>query len=72
MATVGRFQYAVASHRNDARLHGNPHGEREEGWTHDQIWALITQDGKAADPRDVDLKVEDPKVGFERGGRSIG
>lgn len=29
-------------------------------WTHRQVWDLITLDGRAADPRDVEVDVEDP------------
>ena len=60
--TIGRYASMAADWRTDARIQDctDPAGIDYREWTMKEIWDLITQNGEAADPRDVPFKARKP------------
>lgn len=60
--TIGRYASMAADWRTDARIQDctDPAGVDYREWTMKEIWDLITQNGEAADPRDVPFKARKP------------
>lgn len=59
MAAVGQYQHLNVTRFNDLRLIERENMPRE--WTDEETWQFINMDGHAADPREVVIKVEDPR-----------
>lgn len=61
-AAVGRRQGQWSDWRTDVRIEGtsDPTQPHYREWTHREIWDLITQGGRAADPRHVLHRVASP------------
>ncbi|KAL6781366.1 hypothetical protein ACKKBG_A10850 [Auxenochlorella protothecoides x Auxenochlorella symbiontica] len=61
-ARVGQHAGMGSRWRHDVRCGytGDIKDPEYKTWTHRQVWDLITLDGRAADPRDVEVDVEDP------------
>lgn len=55
MDAVGRHQHLNVTRFNDIRLIDTDHMPKE--WTDEETWEFITMNGRAADPRDVVVKV---------------
>ena len=60
--TLGRYPSVSADWRTDVRIQDSqdPGATEYREWSMREIWELITQNGEAADPRDVPFKVRKP------------
>jgi hypothetical protein len=60
--TVGRYPSVASDWRTDVRIQesGDPAEVNYREWSMREIWDLITQNGEAADPRDIPFEVRKP------------
>ena len=61
---MGRYPSFASDWRTDVRCQwtGDPTGPTYREWSHEEIWDLITANGRNADPRDVGLWVLNPNA----------